>query len=374
MLGRVEKDHAFVVGAIAAATFIAGIGVGRWLLPCEADAAVAPAAVTIPEKGVVITEPGVSVYHHPFMPIPTTPDGKAASIALIECLDGKKTSCDTARTVLEEASARENFGGEYPTLLWFADYLQADEKTRLKMEADPEGARFVWYWRPEGWLALREVLEAKADLRAKHRVSDGHSFLFLDEVLRFNGPGRESWEKTSGILDALALKPGMVVADIGAASGYHSFHFARAVAPNGTVYAVELDEEHLEYLRQVKEAEHIDTMQVVPASTTTVGLPANSVDLAFLSGTYQAVYGSVRESEREAWIRSLHDVLRDDGRLVVVDNVPDGELAEGLVPYRGITLSKALVIGQLEAHGFQLVAEHPTIPQRYVLVFREVPA
>jgi predicted O-methyltransferase YrrM len=361
-----------LAGVVGVAAFAAGVAVGHTVVPKgTADAAVIPAAKVSPEKNLVLTDPTVSLFHHPFMPIPDTPRAKAAERGLLRCLDGRRDGCEEARAVLTEASGEENFGGDYPTLLWLSEYLLADEPGQKAMAADPEGARFLWFWHHEDWRMLRELLEAKAEIRPRHRLSDGYSFLFLDEVLRFNGPGRETWEHTADIVAAIDPKPGMVLADIGAGSGYHSFRFAEQVGETGVVYAVEIDVEHLDYLRAVKEHEKIAPLRVVEGATTSVGLPADSVDVAFLSGTYQAVYGSVRTADRKAWIASLREVLRPGGRLVIVDNVPDGELAPGLVPYRGISVSKALVVAQLEASGFRLVAEPPSIPQRYILVFEE---
>src|SRR5260370_36463777 len=63
-------------------------------------------------------------------------------------------------------------------------------------------------------------------------------------------PERDRWQMPSEVLAALGLKPGEVVADIGAGSGYFTMRFARAVGPEGRVYAVDIAARVLEYLKK----------------------------------------------------------------------------------------------------------------------------
>src|SRR5213080_4579312 len=62
-------------------------------------------------------------------------------------------------------------------------------------------------------------------------------------------PEREKEEHASKMRAALKLKPGMVVADVGAGSGYHTFPIARVVGARGKVYAVDIQPEMLAILR-----------------------------------------------------------------------------------------------------------------------------
>jgi len=61
-------------------------------------------------------------------------------------------------------------------------------------------------------------------------------------------PEREKEERPDLLIEALKLKPGDVVADIGAGTGYYSWRMAQKVGENGLVYAVDIQQEMLELL------------------------------------------------------------------------------------------------------------------------------
>src|SRR5437879_9422744 len=53
-------------------------------------------------------------------------------------------------------------------------------------------------------------------------------------------PEREKEERPSKLFPALKIKPGDVVADIGAGTGYHAFRMAKLVGPKGKILAVDI--------------------------------------------------------------------------------------------------------------------------------------
>src|SRR5579863_1300114 len=76
-------------------------------------------------------------------------------------------------------------------------------------------------------------------------------------VATLEGPQRVATQKIDQVLSKLALKPGMVVADIGAGSGLYSRPLAKAVAPGGKVYAVDIQQDLLDHINQRAKEEHI---------------------------------------------------------------------------------------------------------------------
>ena len=89
---------------------------------------------------------------------------------------------------------------------------------------------------------------------------------------------RDKEENTSLLLKNLNVQPGMMIADIGAGSGYHSSLLSKMVG-NGKVYAVDVEPEMILFLKDRIQAEK--TKNIVPVLSTeqTVGLPANSIDI-----------------------------------------------------------------------------------------------
>ena len=153
----------------------------------------------------------------------------------------------------------------------------------------------------------------------------------------------------------------MVVADLGAGTGYLSHHLANAVGAGGTVLVVETEPNLVVHLR--KRAEEERTPNVVPilASTDNPRLPAGGVDLVIVLDTYHHV------DDRIAYFRALHRALRPDGRIAIVD-WHKRELPVGPPPDH--KLAREQVVEEMRAAGWSVAQELDLLPYQYVLVFR----
>src|SRR5690349_18368155 len=92
---------------------------------------------------------------------------------------------------------------------------------------------------------------------------------------------RPQEEHTDSIIQAMQLQPDMVVADIGAGTGYYTFRVASLVS-QGKVFAVEIQKELIRKLNKKKTA----NVEVIRGDTLSTNLPENSVDLAFMVDVY----------------------------------------------------------------------------------------
>src|SRR5215472_11326233 len=102
-----------------------------------------------------------------------------------------------------------------------------------------------------------------------------------DRIKSGERPERDSWQKPDEIVQALALKNGDVVADIGAGTGYFTRRLAKAVAPDGKVYAVDVAADVLGYLKERADKENLHNIVIDVSRPEDPLLPANSLDLAF---------------------------------------------------------------------------------------------
>src|SRR6476660_2934206 len=91
-------------------------------------------------------------------------------------------------------------------------------------------------------------------------------------------PEREQEEQPEKMLDALKLTPGMVVADIGAGSGYLSFRMAKRVGPKGKILAVDIQQEMLDIINKRMRERNTRNVQTVLGTIKDPKLPPNSVD------------------------------------------------------------------------------------------------
>jgi len=177
-------------------------------------------------------------------------------------------------------------------------------------------------------------------------------------------PGRELYDRRHDIVAALNLQPGMDVADVGAGTGLYAEAFARAVGPQGKVYAVDIAAEFVRGIEQrVREAGLANVVGIVNTQHSTL-LPAASVDLVFLADTYH-------HFEYPAdMLGSIHAALRPGGELVVIDFRREPGVSTPWVMHH-VRAGRDQVIGEIELAGFRFTREEPLLRGNFFLRFRK---
>jgi protein-L-isoaspartate O-methyltransferase len=97
-----------------------------------------------------------------------------------------------------------------------------------------------------------------------------------------NEQKRGQTQRLTDVFKALDVKPGAVVADIGAGSGFYTVRLAKAVGDAGRVYAVDISESSLTSLRRRVERDGLKNVEVVKGNTDNPNLPAGSLDAALI--------------------------------------------------------------------------------------------
>ncbi len=212
----------------------------------------------------------------------------------------------------------------------------------------------------------QSAVPAPADQSAKtHEPFEATSHRRFDDVEHwkevFDAPGRAEWQKPEEVIGVLGLEAGMVVADLGAGTGYFSPHLSKAVGKTGAVLAVETEPNLVAYLRERAEAEGTANVVPVLASSDNPRLPHASVDLVLIVDTFHHI------DDRLTYFRSMKQVLRQGGRVAIVD-WREGKLPEGPAPDH--KLAPEAVVAEMRSAGYDLVREHDFLPYQYFLVFR----
>jgi len=186
-----------------------------------------------------------------------------------------------------------------------------------------------------------------------------HSFGDAEQWAKvFDDPKRDAWQKPHEVIQALALKPDAVIADIGSGTGYFAARFAHMV-PQGRVYGVDTEPDMVKYLSERAKREGLKNVIAVQAKPGDPRLPEKA-DVVVLVDVYHHV------ENREQYFRQLQKSLKPGGRLAVIDFRMDSP--EG--PPKSARIAPEQVKAELKRAGYALAQEHAFLPNQYFLVFQ----
>jgi SAM-dependent methyltransferase len=175
-------------------------------------------------------------------------------------------------------------------------------------------------------------------------------------------PEREREENTAAVVRLLQLRPGEVVADIGAGTGYYSRRMAAAVGPRGRVLAVDIQPEMLDALTNRLHRDGITNVVPVLGGEKTPNLAPASVDTALLVDVYHEL--EYPHEMMEAIVRAL----RPGGRVVLVEFRAN----DPAVPIKPLhTMSEAQIRKEMSVHGLQWARTEKDLPWQQLVEFRK---
>jgi len=181
---------------------------------------------------------------------------------------------------------------------------------------------------------------------------------------RFEHEGRAIYDKRVEILDAMNLKPGMDVADIGAGSGLMSRLIAQRVAPGGTVYAVDIAKNMIDHINKVAQEENIPNLKAVLGDPKSPKLAANSVDAICIIDSYHHF-----EFPTDM-LAEINKALRPDGVLMLIDFKRIDGVSR---PYilNMVRAGEGTFTDEFLNAGFELVEKRDDMfPENYLLKFK----
>lgn len=176
-------------------------------------------------------------------------------------------------------------------------------------------------------------------------------------------PEREREEEPAKLYKALDLKPDMVVADIGAGSGYHSFRIAKLLGEKGKVLAVDIQPEMLKLLRTKAEKLGIKNVEPVKGTALDPKLPDAGVDLILMVDVYHEFSHPYEMTEK------MVKALKPGGRLVFVEF----RLEDETVPIKLVhKMSERQVIKEMDEFStMRHVKTDGSLPWQHVVIFEK---
>jgi len=173
---------------------------------------------------------------------------------------------------------------------------------------------------------------------------------------------REIEELPETALDAIGIRPGMAIADVGSGSGYFTTRLSKRVGANGKVYAVDVQPEMMAILRRRIANEKLTNVVTVLSSESDPRLPVDSVDLILMVDVYHEF------SQPQNMLRKMKLALRNTGRLVLLEYRKE----DPHIPIRSEhKMSVAEAKAEVEAEGYKLEKVLNDLPRQHILVFRK---
>ncbi len=173
----------------------------------------------------------------------------------------------------------------------------------------------------------------------------------------FDDPARDAWQLPARVIDALQLKPGQVVADIGAGTGYFTVPLAKSpAAPK--VYAVDIEQSMVDYVTRRAMREGLKNVSAVRGGADRSNLP-EAVDLVLIVDTYHHI------PNRVAYFTGLKAQMKSGARLAIIDfrkGAPSG-------PPEEFRMTPEQIDAELAEAGFARQASHDFLPRQIFLVY-----
>ncbi len=174
-------------------------------------------------------------------------------------------------------------------------------------------------------------------------------------------PEREEEEHPDEALQAIGIRRGMVVADVGAGSGVMTFKMAKLVGPSGKVYAVDIQPQMLEILQTRAQRDKVTNVQTVLDTVSDPKLPAGAIDLILLVDVYHEF------SQPQAMLDHMREALKPNGRLVLLEYRKE-DPSVPILPDHKMSVSE--VKAEVEPEGFQFDQVIEVLPRQHIIIFR----
>ncbi len=175
--------------------------------------------------------------------------------------------------------------------------------------------------------------------------------------------GREEEQRPGEVIKTMGLKDGDLVADLGCGTGYFARRMARAVAPSGRVYAVDIQPEMLDRMKGLLEKEAITNVVPVLGEADDPKLPSAGLDWVLLVDVYHEL------QRPKAMLAKMRESLKPAGRIALVEYRLEGTTAAHIRPEH--RMSPAQVLAEWEPAGFRLVTRHEFLPTQHFFVFEK---
>ncbi|MCC6798128.1 MAG: methyltransferase domain-containing protein [Candidatus Hydrogenedentes bacterium] len=190
-------------------------------------------------------------------------------------------------------------------------------------------------------------------------------------VMTFHGaewlerPEREQEEMPAEVIKTMGLKPGDVVADIGCGTGYFTRRMAKAVAPDGKVYANDIQPEFIEMLKVNCAKEGITNFEPILGAEDDPKLPKGGIDWILLTDVYHEF------QQPKPMLARMLESLKPDGKVALIEYRLLGDTAAHIKKEHRMSVKQ--VLAEWNEAGFELVDLQEFLPSQHFFIFKRDP-
>jgi ubiquinone/menaquinone biosynthesis C-methylase UbiE len=171
---------------------------------------------------------------------------------------------------------------------------------------------------------------------------------------------RQREEDCKTLFKALQIKPGQKVCDLGCGNGFYTLKMANRVGKEGTVYAVDIQNEMLHMLNERAKNARLTNIKPVLGSRVDPRLPEHELDLVLLVDVYHEL------SNPAEILKAIRASLKPHGRMVLAEF----RLEDPTVPIKLLhKMSKEQILKEIPPAGFKLVEEFDKLPWQHLMFF-----
>ncbi len=184
----------------------------------------------------------------------------------------------------------------------------------------------------------------------------------MSSVEMFNKKAAKPKYKADQILKTLSIKPGQMIADIGSGGGYYTFRFSKAVGEQGKVYAVDVNQEFLDYIKDQADEKGLSNIVTVPIAPEGPVLPEHIFDYLFFRNATHHI------ADRVDYFSRLKPALKPDGKIIIIEYDGRGgrfsfqRLHKHFIP-------REVLIEEMKEAGYNLFKSYDFLSEQSFLIF-----
>ena len=178
----------------------------------------------------------------------------------------------------------------------------------------------------------------------------------------FNKRAAKPKFKAHQIIETLELKNGQTIADIGSGGGYFSYKFAKAVGEKGKIYAVDTNQEFLEFIKTEATKQRLSNIITVLTTSEHLNLPKHTFDYIFMRNMTHHL------SNRVEYFKGLKEILKSDGKVIVIEY--NGRGGFSFHKISGHFVPQQTIINEMKEAGYRAYKSYDFLSEQSFTIFQ----